>query len=495
VNVGVVGRRRQAVTGRNFAPRRTYGFRRRSRGRVAAVLVVVALAAACAQDVEEVPEIYRPTNAHDAYLRSLVTANLGSSALARDWIAAAESALREPVGVSSSFREVGYFDESSPAAIGYVFSVTGGQRIEAEVELDGGEPLRLFMDLYRLLDDDPAAPVHVATSAASVGETGEDDHGRAVLDPALGATRRIDLVSLRDGTYVLRIQPELLRSARYTVVVRTDASLAFPVEGRDTGALLSVFGAERDAGRRSHNGADLFAPRGTPVLSATDGVVSRATTTEVGGNVVWVRDAELGMNLYYAHLDSSSVERGQLVRAGDQLGTVGNTGNARTTAPHLHFGVYARGPVDPDPFLRRVDTEPSTLTVELDRLGGWSRIAEASVEVLASPDRRSRTVASAERLAPVRVWGAHGRYYRISLPDGTRGYIVGAASEPVTPLRSESLADVGLLLDRPGPRGAVKEELRAGDSVSVLGSFGNFLYIQTRAGINGWLPIRTTEDE
>jgi len=64
------------------------------------------------------------------------------------------------------------------------------------------------------------------------------------------------------------------------------------------------------------------------------------------------------MRVYYAHLDEQWVEPGEFVRAGQALGAVGNTGNARTTPPHLHFGVYVRQPGvrggarDPAEFLR-----------------------------------------------------------------------------------------------------------------------------------------------
>ena len=56
----------------------------------------------------------------------------------------------------------------------------------------------------------------------------------------------------------------------------------------------------------------------------------------------------------WVHLDEQLVEPGQWVEPGDVVGRVGNTGNARTTPPHLHFAIYAegQGPIDPDPFLR-----------------------------------------------------------------------------------------------------------------------------------------------
>ncbi len=59
----------------------------------------------------------------------------------------------------------------------------------------------------------------------------------------------------------------------------------------------------------------------------------------LGGKQVWLRDTKRGQSLYYAHLDSIAKTSGS-VKTGDTLGFVGNTGNARTTPPHLHFGIY-----------------------------------------------------------------------------------------------------------------------------------------------------------
>ncbi len=448
-------------------------------------LVAMLLAAACTREIENVPEVYRPTNAHDAYRLSLLEADLGGSALGRDWIAASETALREPTEIASPFRESGYFDKSVASAIGYVFPVSGGQRVEAEVVLQARQPIRIFMDLFRLADGDPQAPVHVAS-------------GAMLIDPAAGPTpggapesrRQLRFEPLRDGTYILRIQPELLRSGGYTVGLTTDASLAFPVADHTTLSIWSTFGAEREAGRRSHRGVDIFADRGTPVLAAAGGVVSRANTTAVGGNVVWINvEDRANMRLYYAHLDSHSVEAGQRVKIGDQLGTVGNTGNARTTPPHLHFGVYARGAVDPLPFLERIRTEPQGVTVDLDRVGTWSRTTGDNVVVVAGPSRGGRIVATLDRHTPVRIWGASGRWYRVGLPDGGTGYIIGAETELAIPLRRESILATVRVLDQPAPQAAIIQQLAAGTEIPVLGAWGKFLYVQTPTGLNGWLSF------
>jgi murein DD-endopeptidase MepM/ murein hydrolase activator NlpD len=173
-----------------------------------------------------------------------------------------------------------------------------------------------------------------------------------------GASQPLVIDVVEGGDYVLRVQPRAGAAADFDVVIRSAALLAFPVQGVDGRAIWSGFGAERDGGRRAHRGVDIFAARGTPVLAATDGWVTRVETTRVGGNVVWMQPLFGNMRVYYAHLHEQWVEPGEFVLAGQPLGSVGNTGNAITTPPHLHFGVYVRQPgmrggaQDPADFLR-----------------------------------------------------------------------------------------------------------------------------------------------
>jgi murein DD-endopeptidase MepM/ murein hydrolase activator NlpD len=114
-------------------------------------------------------------------------------------------------------------------------------------------------------------------------------------------------------------------------------ALASPVRGVRAASVRSTFGARRSGGRR-HQGADIFAPRGTPVVSAHDGLVVHVGTNPLGGIVVHTLGRR-GVLCYYAHLDrvAPGVHAGLPVSEGTVLGTVGNTGNARTTPPHLHF--------------------------------------------------------------------------------------------------------------------------------------------------------------
>lgn len=130
-------------------------------------------------------------------------------------------------------------------------------------------------------------------------------------------------------------------------------AIPVPVQGVEARRIADTFGAPR--GRdRSHQGVDIFAPRGTPVLSATEGLVVSVRDEGLGGRQVWVLGPGHERH-YYAHLDdwALALRAGDRVRAGTQLGTVGDTGNARGTPPHLHYGIYtATGAIDPLPRMR-----------------------------------------------------------------------------------------------------------------------------------------------
>lgn len=292
---------------------------------------------------------YQPRTAHQAYGYSLAIDGLRRPS-AREWMQAAVRALEAPAAAELPVELTGEFDAERPTAIGVSFAVPGGRRVSIEVETtasaeDGATSGGIHAPFVELFERDGARPVPVDTPPP--------------LEISSPGTRlqRIEAAALGAGDYVLRVQPEIGLAGRYRIRVQTAPLLVFPVEGRTTRAILSGFGAERDGGARAHRGVDIFAPRGTPALAAMDGWVTRVEKTRRGGNVVWLQPLFGDMRLYYAHLDEQLVAPGDFVLAGDVVGTVGNTGNAITTPPHLHFGVYIRrqgmrgGARDPYPFL------------------------------------------------------------------------------------------------------------------------------------------------
>jgi murein DD-endopeptidase MepM/ murein hydrolase activator NlpD len=161
------------------------------------------------------------------------------------------------------------------------------------------------------------------------------------------------------GAHVVVSQPPW-RTLLHVAVAPAPEFLPIPVAGVRPAMLADTFGAPRPGGRR-HQGIDIFAKRGTPVVAPIGGVVLRTGQNRLGGNVVWLLGP--GQQVHYlAHLDRFGVfDAGDVVRAGDVLGYVGNTGNAKGTPPHLHYGIYARpgGAVNPFPMLRTRPTSAS----------------------------------------------------------------------------------------------------------------------------------------
>jgi len=95
------------------------------------------------------------------------------------------------------------------------------------------------------------------------------------------------------------------------------------------------WGAPRDGGRRRHQGIDLLAPTGTPLVAVTSGTITHLSNQDRGrgGISLWLRDAR-GTTYYYAHNHHNLVHLGQQVKAGQLLARVGATGNARGGPPH-----------------------------------------------------------------------------------------------------------------------------------------------------------------
>ena len=120
-------------------------------------------------------------------------------------------------------------------------------------------------------------------------------------------------------------------------------ALTEPVQGTAAKSLRDTFVQAR--GGRQHQAIDIMAPRGTPVLAVDDGRVEKLFTSKPGGLTIYQFDAQGEYCYYYAHLDgyASGIERGKILRKGDVIGYVGSTGNAATTAPHLHFTIFRLG--------------------------------------------------------------------------------------------------------------------------------------------------------
>jgi murein DD-endopeptidase MepM/ murein hydrolase activator NlpD len=140
-----------------------------------------------------------------------------------------------------------------------------------------------------------------------------------------------------------------------------DARLSMPLQDVLKREVANTWHAPRGTDRL-HEGQDIFAPKGTPIYSATSGFIYNVGENKLGGQTVSVI-GDGGRVYYYAHLDSYApgIAVGDPVTRQTLLGYVGTTGNAQGTPPHLHFGVYtSSGAINPLPLL--VDRTQTAVT-------------------------------------------------------------------------------------------------------------------------------------
>lgn len=336
----------------------------------------------------------------DARVARTAGAPVGDAA-EQAWRRASQAALRSGLTTPASFHERLRFPRSAPYAAAYRFELLRGQTLHVRIDDIEGDGV-LLADVFEMITPDMFRHVHGAGNRAG-----------AVVYTATWS-----------GPHVLRLQPRRDGGGLYDVTVLGEAPLVFPVADADVRAIGSVFGDARDGGARGHEGVDIFAPRGTPALAAAAGHVTAVHNTRAGGRVIWVADASSGMTYYYAHLDEQHVTRGQRVNAGDVIGTVGNTGNARSTRPHLHFGVYRPGTIaiDPAPLLAH-GAPVASGPINDAALGLWTRVSGNGVRLRSAPSLAGAVVAELRAGTPLLVLGATADWHRVLLEDGTAGFI------------------------------------------------------------------------
>lgn len=291
------------------------------------LFLVLILSNSCSR-VKGVKEIFDKPTARERYERDFENDSPEYS----QWESSYRNALLDSIAIQLPYTEAGKFFPSTAQVYTYDFSLSPGERLKVTIETDLDDPL-LFIDLFRK----DLAPANSFTH----------------LESAEYKSTTLQYEVDEAGIYKLLIQPEIAASSPFRINIYKEPVYAFPVAGKGNSAIQSVWGAAREGGRRSHEGIDIFAPRGTPVIAVTGGRIASTGNKGLGGKQVWLRDRKRGNSLYYAHLDSITISSGANVSPGDTLGFVGNTGNAKTTSPHLHFGIYNgfNGARDPLPYV------------------------------------------------------------------------------------------------------------------------------------------------
>lgn len=435
------------------------------------LLLVATLGLGSCSKQQTLQALFQKSTPHQAYARQLHQAGLDRRPAGRAWLSAANQALRDSLVVTLPLTETGYFRPERPGAASYRYAVRAGEQIHVSLTLAPGANARVFMDAFEMVPGRIPAPLASADTL--------------LLD--------FRYRSEADGQHLLRLQPELLAAGRYTLRIGREPSLSvFPVLGRSDAAAGSFWGAARDGGARRHEGIDIFAPRGTPAIAATAGYITRTGETPLGGRVVWLTDPTHGDHLYYAHLDKQLVTPGQHVKAGDTLGLVGNTGNARTTVPHLHFGIYrsGQGALDPFPFVRRT-AAAAALPSGPDRRGEFVRLRAAGPLRPAAELAKSAKVSKPHQLPkqlPLLVVGQQGSMLRVQTPGGQTGYVaarevVGAGASPLRRLQLPSTTE---LLAQPASTAPARTALVARTPVVVLGQAESYSLLRGPGGETGW---------
>ncbi|WP_353887444.1 M23 family metallopeptidase [uncultured Spirosoma sp.] len=433
------------------------------------VLLLVGLAACTG--IGPATSLFKSSSPHEQYSQSLKDAKLDQTALGTDWLQAGERALGDSLTITVPYRESGYFSASKPLATGYKLKGERGDRFLIKVETVGTQAAQVFIDVFSL-----------------------DEQGKTSLVTASKAdTNVLNWEPRRNQSYLIRVQPELLRSGQYTISITREPALSFPVQGKDSRQISSYFGVPRDGGRRKHEGIDIFAPKGTPALASANGIVSGVGLNRLGGNVAFVNDAERRIRIYYAHLDSWHVKDGQRVAVGDTIGFVGNTGNARTTAPHLHYGIYTydEGATNPLPFIRLGRGPAKQPMLATSRLGDSVRVIDARTAVRTGPSSEARSLQTLPKGTVLTIAGGTDFWLRVVTPTGATGYVANKAMESIRrPLRQVALATQKPLLDNADPTAAPVSLLAAGSQLAVLGVFGAFELVRQANGTTGWVSAQ-----
>lgn len=402
---------------------------------------------------------------YDNYVKSLEQAKLNESVMARQWLQAGKDALIDSVIVQLPFAESGYFLASQPAARSYRFDARKGQILTVNANKISGSDSRMFLDFF-ILKEHEWRPIA---------------HG----DSTLSLSYEFD----SDYKCIVRLQPELLLTTDYSISISLTPVLINPVSGATNKSIRSFYGDSRDGGKRKHEGVDIFARKGTPVVAPTSGLITRVGTGNLGGNVVWMRDQKRGHSYYFAHLDKQLVTVGTIVKKGDTLGTVGNTGNARTTPPHLHFGIYQHRSFDPVHFIQtlgdQIEATPWDTTIrEFDY-----KVVAQKITLKAGPGQGYDNIIELPKETYLQIVAQSDNWYRVQLPDGGKGFVLKTKISPIKKGRQLKIKDAATVFSKAGDNAIPLQHLEASGTVEVLATFEKFRFVRTQQGIIGWLTI------
>jgi murein DD-endopeptidase MepM/ murein hydrolase activator NlpD len=356
--------------------------------------ILLLLVVSCSK-LQKVADIVVQPTARERYQREFKD----NDSLLKYWNTILSTAKHNKLSIAMPFTMSGTFESNKFQALGYELNLERGEALMVDI-LQVVDSSRLFIDVYQFENDSLLAKEPIASS--------EWQKSRLQFEPKTS------------GRYKIIIQPELNAETSYNLIMYTQPTLGFPVVGKQNSAIQSFWGMSRDGGSRSHEGVDIFAARGTPVVAIGDGFVSSAGERGLGGKQVWLRSGLFGISMYYAHLDSIAVKSGRRVKVGDTLGFVGNTGNAKTTNPHLHFGIYTgSGAINPLPFIKM--TEVPSITAEIYKSVGVT--TQGQNQLRSGPDVSYEKLATINSKDTIRIVGKSQQWFQVKIKDTLEGFM------------------------------------------------------------------------
>lgn len=364
---------------------------------IVAIIPLILLFSACKKITKATDFITKPS-AREVYERELVK----DSSLYNRWENEFIIAKNESVTTKLPYVESGRFWKNDLTASGYTVYLEQGERFYTEIRANSVEN-RVFLTLFRSTKDS-LSPLKLEVEN-------------------LPGENEIQFSVKKTGDYKIVVQPEVNSNSAFDLLFYRTPLYNFPVAEKGNAAIQSFWGANRDGGKRSHEGLDIFADRGTPVLAASDGRISSTGNRGLGGKQVWQRSGIFGNALYYAHLDSIIATVGQRVKIGDTLGLVGNTGNARTTSPHLHFGIYqrGRGAVNPLPYIFEgtapIPAKSDAITAQ------YATVISSIANLRGSAFAKALKLGQGKRGDTLKILGKSMDWYHIRTPQKRSAYI------------------------------------------------------------------------
>ncbi|TVZ14664.1 murein DD-endopeptidase MepM/ murein hydrolase activator NlpD [Maribacter sp. MAR_2009_72] len=359
-----------------------------------AILLLVLISIGCKQ-IRKVADVLVQPTAREIYARNFENDNQQFAI----WERAFKEARKDSLLINLPYVEIAKGFSHRYVVYSYNLFLEEGVTLHVDIK-NREEESRFFIDVLQIASD------------SSIAQFAQNEINSPILQIEIETT----------GTYKILIQPEINALGDFEIQMYNTPRFMFPVAGSTNDAVQSFWGAKRDAGARLHEGIDIFATRGTPVVAAAEGRITSAGNRGLGGKQVWLRTGLLGKSLYYAHLDSIMAQVGDRVNVGDTLGLVGNTGNARSTAPHLHFGIYktGKGAVNPLPFVWKTTkpelTNPLPITPQL-------KVSSTRANLRNSPTTNSLVVGEAIKSDTLQLLGYTNKWAHVLTASGKKAFV------------------------------------------------------------------------